>query len=57
MEEFPASKVHLQPATYNLTYWGVSQQTYAQALLASWGVVIEQNSGLHWGEGGWYKLS
>ena len=43
------------PTTCNLTYWGVSQQTYVQALLPSWGVVIEQNSELHWGEGGWYK--
>ena len=24
MEEFPPSKVHLQPATCNLTYWEVS---------------------------------
>ena len=35
------------PTTCNLTYLGVSQQTYVQALLAGWGVVIEQNSGLH----------
>ena len=37
MEEFPASKVHLQPAT---------------SLLASWGVVIGQNSVLQWNGGG-----
>ena len=35
------------PTTCNLTYLGVSQQTYVQALLAGWDVVIEQNSGLH----------
>ena len=52
MEEFPASKVHVQP---NLTYWEVSPQTYVQTLQASLSVVIEQNSDLHWGEGGWYK--
>ena len=38
MEEFPASTVHLQPAT---------------SLLASWGVVIGQNSfSGRWGGGG-----
>ena len=37
MEEFPASKVHLQPAT---------------SLVASWGVVIGQNSVLQWNGGG-----
>ena len=40
MEEFLASKVHLQPATCNLTYWEVSQQMYIQTLLASLAVVI-----------------
>ena len=50
MEEFPASKV--EPTTYNLTYWEISQQqTYVQTLLASLGVVIVQNSDLHWGGG------
>ena len=43
MEEFPASKVHVQP---NLTYWEVSPQTYVQTLQASSSVVIEQNSDL-----------
>ena len=43
MEEFPASKVHLQP---NLTYREVSPQTYVQTLQASLSVVIEQNSDL-----------
>ena len=38
MEEFPASKVHLQPA-------------YIQTLLASLGVVIGQNSDPQSGEG------
>ena len=50
MEEFPASKV--EPTTYNLTYWEISQeQTYVQRLLVSLGVVIGQNSDLHWGGG------
>ena len=41
MEEFPASKAHLQPAT---------------SLLASWVVVIGQNSVLHWKGGrGWRR--
>ena len=43
MEEFPASKVHVQP---NLTCWEVSPQTYVQTLQASLSVVIEQNSDL-----------
>ena len=42
-----------QPArcTYNLQpdYWEVSQQTYVQTLLASLGVIIEQNSDLRCG--------
>ena len=51
MEEFPASKVHVQP---NLTYWEVSPQTHVQTLQASLSVVIEQNSDLLCvgGEGG-----
>ena len=51
MEEFPASKVHVQP---NLTYWEVSPQTYVQTLQASLSVDIEQNSDLLCvgGEGG-----
>ena len=32
------------PATCNLNYWEVYQQTYVQTLLASLGVVIGQNS-------------
>ena len=51
-EEFPDSKVHLQPATW-LKYWEVSQQTwYVKTLLASLGVVIGQNSPLRWGKKG-----
>ena len=48
MEEFPASKVHLQPATCNLTYSEVSQQTYVNILLGNLGVDVRQN----WGRGG-----
>ena len=52
MEEFLASKVHLQPTNYKLTgLLEVSQQTYVQTLLASCGVVIGQSSPLISGGG------
>ena len=54
MVEFTASKVHLQPTTYNLTYWEFSQQTCVQTLLASLGVlgvVKARKSAFQWGLG------
>ena len=50
IKEFPASKVHLQPATWLTGKF--PSRTYVQTLLASLGVVIGQNSPvqLGWGE-------
>ena len=42
------------PATCNLTYWEVCQQTYVQTLLASFGLVIGQKFRC-WGGGGQFS--
>ena len=46
MEEFPASKVRLQPVTWLTGTF--SQQSYVQTLLASLGMVIGKNSARQW---------
>ena len=46
MEEFPASKVRLQPATWLTGTF--SQQSYVETLLASLGMVIGKNSARQW---------